>query len=90
MIKSCISHRSHAIFTVTLEQRKLVPPSTGQSEAVRQGSSDESGDEEGDSEGEEDGMEEDIGFLCAKLHLVDLAGRLADQWPVEITDFLVT
>ncbi|GAB4822357.1 hypothetical protein N2152v2_009403 [Parachlorella kessleri] len=68
------SSRSHAIFTIILEQRKLVPPSTYQSEAAKESCGDESGDEEGDSAGEEDGLEEDIGFLCAKLHLVDLAG----------------
>jgi hypothetical protein len=56
--------RSHAIFTITLEQRKL--PAA----LVRI-----SGGEDGGSEYK--GEEEEDGYLCAKMHLVDLAGGAA-------------
>ena len=52
------SSRSHAIFTITLEQRKRL----GQSPS----------DGEGDESCEEDEPADD--YLCAKMHLVDLAG----------------
>ncbi len=55
------SSRSHAIFTITVEQRR-VPQ---QHEQTPEG--DESGDED---EGADDE------YLCAKMHLVDLAGTL--------------
>ena len=50
------SSRSHAIFTITLEQRRRL------SQESREG--DESGDEEEPADD----------YLCAKMHLVDLAG----------------
>jgi len=52
------SSRSHAIFTISLEQRR----SAQQGDA---GGADDSGDEE---EAVDD-------YLCAKMHLVDLAGE---------------
>jgi kinesin family protein 4/21/27 len=68
------SSRSHAIFTITLEQRRLVGPRAGGSGRASAtgspGGDDSSGDEE-----EEGGAEEvDDSYLCAKMHLVDLAG----------------
>lgn len=51
------SSRSHAIFTITLEQRKRLGGTGGTP-----------GDESG--EDEEDAND----YLCAKMHLVDLAG----------------
>lgn len=63
--------RSHAIFTITLEQRKLMPPSTG---LAPEPSRDDSGDDEEEGSDAEDGM--DDSYLCAKMHLVDLAGVL--------------
>ena len=80
------SSRSHAIFTITLEQRKLVLPAGagaggsgggGSGRADRRaGAGEDSGDEEED-EGEE-GEGADDSYLCAKMHLVDLAGANAD------------
>lgn len=53
------SSRSHAIFTITLEQRQRLA-----------GGANAGGDESGeDEEGGDD-------YLCAKMHLVDLAGQL--------------
>ena len=51
------SSRSHAIFTITLEQRRRL--------AGGAAAGDESGEDE---EGGDD-------YLCAKMHLVDLAGQ---------------
>ena len=54
------SSRSHAIFTITVEQRRaatIIEP--------EQAEGDDSGDEE-------EGAAND--YLCAKMHLVDLAG----------------
>lgn len=55
------SSRSHAIFTITLEQRRR----------LGQGSGESAGDESGDDEEAADD------YLCAKMHLVDLAGQLS-------------
>ena len=61
------SSRSHAIFTITLEQRRSPASPAAASDGGRgSGGGDESGDEE-DQELVED-------YLCAKMHLVDLAG----------------
>lgn len=61
------SSRSHAIFTITLEQRRLVP--------AQSGNSGDDDDEEDDDEEEAAGDGgEDNSYLCAKMHLVDLAG----------------
>lgn len=80
------SSRSHAIFTITLEQRKLGPaktersvgpPSSGRNtgrETVNSGDDDEEGGGGGggqDAEFEDEGYDD---FLTAKLALVDLAG----------------
>ncbi len=51
------SSRSHAIFTITLEQRRKL----GQ------------GQHEGDESCDEEEPADD--YLCAKMHLVDLAGQ---------------
>jgi hypothetical protein len=75
--------RSHAIFTVTLEQRKLLPPSTADLAAPKRSAEDSGDEEEGESDGEDDGLDDMSSFLCAKLHLVDLAGRplgAAGEW----------
>ena len=54
------SSRSHAIFTITLEQRARLAG----------GAAPDAGDDSGeDDEGRDD-------YLCAKMHLVDLAGQL--------------
>lgn len=58
------SSRSHAIFTITVEQRRVAP----QHERTPYG--DESGDED-------DGAADE--YLCAKMHLVDLAGVPAKE-----------
>lgn len=64
------SSRSHAIFTITLEQRRIPRQKTPRSPRA---ASDSDG---GDSEAEEEEEEEDDldAYLCAKMHLVDLAG----------------
>ncbi|KAK9866728.1 hypothetical protein WJX84_012203 [Apatococcus fuscideae] len=54
------SSRSHAIFTITLEQRREIP-------GVAAGAESGSDDEEAMGAGETE-------YLCAKMHLVDLAG----------------
>ena len=62
------SSRSHAIFTITLEQRRTpASPAGGRGSRVGEGSGD-------DDEMEEEELVED--YLCAKMHLVDLAGGL--------------
>ncbi|GLI69654.1 hypothetical protein VaNZ11_014325 [Volvox africanus] len=62
------SSRSHAIFTITMEQRRQVQQAAAQGEQVI----DDDGDDEDDAPGEEvEGVED---FLGAKMHLVDLAG----------------
>jgi kinesin family protein 4/21/27 len=79
------SSRSHAIFTITLEQRKLGPAKTERSvgpsssgrntrtgrETVNSGDDDEEGGGGQDAEFEDEGYDD---FLTAKLALVDLAG----------------
>ncbi|KAL4427717.1 hypothetical protein ABPG75_001806 [Micractinium tetrahymenae] len=62
------SSRSHAIFTITLEQRRLVsaPAQSGDG-----GDDDEDDEEEEEAPG--DGGDDNC-YLCAKMHLVDLAG----------------
>lgn len=68
--------RSHAIFTITLEQRKLIPSATASStRGEKKGAEEESAEE--DSE-DEDAMDEDT-YLCAKMHLVDLAGIITSK-----------
>lgn len=70
------SSRSHAIFTITLEQK--TKEANGKENLERQRSlgrqtSVDSTEQEGSDESEvEDGVE-DV-YLCAKMHLVDLAG----------------
>ncbi|GLC45179.1 hypothetical protein PLESTB_000427200 [Pleodorina starrii] len=62
------SSRSHAIFTITMEQRRQVQQTAAQGE---QGADDD-GDDDDETPGEEvEGVED---FLGAKMHLVDLAG----------------
>lgn len=61
------SSRSHAIFTITLEQRRTLPAS------ANGGAGAAHADEDGDSGDEETAVED---YLCAKMHLVDLAGAL--------------
>lgn len=69
------SSRSHAIFTITLEQRRLVStPEQGGA------GGDEDDDDDEDDEGEAPGDGgEDNSYLCAKMHLVDLAGRCSTR-----------
>ena len=64
------SSRSHAIFTITLEQRRA--PAPDQARARRSDGVAGSGAESGD----EDDEEPIDDYLCAKMHLVDLAGAL--------------
>lgn len=66
------SSRSHAIFTITVEQRRQLP-----TQPVRRPSDSESDHEDTDihsqnSQDEDDEVIDD--YLCAKMHLVDLAG----------------
>ena len=66
------SSRSHAIFTITLEQRKQLPmrpSSDGGALEERAGASSEE-----DSEGDEALDDSGDDYLIAKMHLVDLAG----------------
>ncbi|KAG2444138.1 hypothetical protein HYH02_009078 [Chlamydomonas schloesseri] len=71
------SSRSHAIFSITLEQRRQVAaPGTPTHAGANDGASTPGGDDEGDDEDdaaaeEGEGLED---YLCAKMHLVDLAG----------------
>jgi len=57
------SSRSHAIFTITVEQRREAAPPPPKAAAA-------GGEDSGD---EEELVVED--YLCAKMHLVDLAGK---------------
>eukprot|EP00887_Chlorella_sp_A99_P003111 scaffold9.g3111.t1 len=84
------SSRSHAIFTITLEQRRVAELGGGAADRPRHhcsssskagGPGEESeGEEDEDSESESGGDEgddadlPDDSYLCAKMHLVDLAG----------------
>ncbi|PNH11829.1 Chromosome-associated kinesin KIF4 [Tetrabaena socialis] len=71
------SSRSHAIFSITLEQRRQVQlqagtPSANGDAASTPGGGDDEGDEDDEAGGEEaEGLED---YLCAKMHMVDLAG----------------
>jgi len=67
------SSRSHAIFTITLEQRRSLPTPGGSGGGGGGRLSDDEGD--GGDSGDEDAPLED--YLCAKMHLVDLAGATA-------------
>ncbi|KAG2494778.1 hypothetical protein HYH03_007022 [Edaphochlamys debaryana] len=72
------SSRSHAIFSITLEQRRQesAQVSTPMTATTGDGASTQGGDD-GDDDDEEAGAEEAEGvedYLCAKMHLVDLAG----------------
>jgi hypothetical protein len=58
------SSRSHAIFTITVEQRRMPASPAPQGGGA-------SGDASGDDEEEEEAVDD---YLCAKMHLVDLAG----------------
>ena len=72
------SSRSHAIFTITLEQRRLVGPHPGGSGRASAAGSPGEDDSSGEEDEEEGGTEEvDDSYLCAKMHLVDLAGGQA-------------
>ena len=79
------SSRSHAIFTITLEQRRLLPPRAGDSLAGAAGGascgddSGESGDEDEEGDEEAGGGGDDC-YRCAKMHLVDLAGGCRAGW----------
>ena len=64
------SSRSHAIFTITVEQRRQLPAA----QARHTGDSDEDNDEN-EATSQASGDEEIVDdYLCAKMHLVDLAG----------------
>ncbi|KAL3131725.1 hypothetical protein ABBQ38_007446 [Trebouxia sp. C0009 RCD-2024] len=64
------SSRSHAIFTITVEQRRQLPAAPARQTA----DSDEDNDEH-ETTSQASGDEEIIDdYLCAKMHLVDLAG----------------
>jgi len=75
------SSRSHAIFTITLEQRRSLPTPGGSGGGGGGGGrlSDDEGD--GGDSGDEDAPLED--YLCAKMHLVDLAGATAQKLTLE-------
>lgn len=64
------SSRSHAIFTITVEQRRQLPAV----QARQAGESDEDNDDN-EATSQASGDEEIVDdYLCAKMHLVDLAG----------------
>ena len=63
------SSRSHAIFTITLEQRRV-------SDSGDAGSEPDTA--EGALEWDQDAPQDD--YLCAKMHLVDLAGASLRSW----------
>ncbi len=70
------SSRSHAIFTITLEQRRQAPSTAG-TNAARRSPADPAGAAGSDAEDEEEADEAEDGlddYLIAKMHLVDLAG----------------
>ena len=86
------SSRSHAIFTITLEQRRLVGPRPGGSGRAS-GAGSPGGDDSSVEEDEEEGggtEEVDDSYLCAKMHLVDLAGGqgVAGQGVLRAADVL--
>lgn len=62
------SSRSHAIFTITVEQRREAAPPPAKDATA-------GGEDSGD---EEELVVED--YLCAKMHLVDLAGQRLSAW----------
>ena len=66
------SSRSHAIFTITVEQRRQLP-----AQPVRRPSDSESDHDDIDTHSQNSRDEDDEvidDYLCAKMHLVDLAG----------------
>jgi len=67
------SSRSHAIFTITLEQRS-VSVSTDDRQQRSRKNSDDTEANESDEDDLDDLDDLDDGYLCAKMHLVDLAG----------------
>ncbi len=66
------SSRSHAIFTITLEQRSV--SSTEDRQQRSRKNSDDTEANESDEDDLDDLDDLDDGYLCAKMHLVDLAG----------------
>jgi len=65
------SSRSHAIFTITVEQRRQLPAALARQTAESEEDNDEN---EANSQGSGDEEEVVDDYLCAKMHLVDLAG----------------
>lgn len=66
------SSRSHAIFTITVEQRRQL---TAQSDRQTSDSGSDNDDNEANSQNKSDDEDQVIDdYLCAKMHLVDLAG----------------
>ncbi|DBB08621.1 TPA: hypothetical protein ACH3X3_008748 [Trebouxia sp. C0006] len=65
------SSRSHAIFTITVEQRRQLPAAQARQTAESEEENDEN---EANSQGSGDEEEVVDDYLCAKMHLVDLAG----------------
>lgn len=65
------SSRSHAIFTITIEQRRQLP-----AQQATQTADNESDNDENDAKSQGSGEDDDVidDYLCAKMHLVDLAG----------------
>lgn len=64
------SSRSHAIFTITVEQRALEK----EADSLKQEDSKDFTDDGADTESEDDEEKVEDSYLCAKMHLVDLAG----------------
>ena len=65
------SSRSHAIFTITVEQRKLRPDKPAKRMIVNDDGEEIEEDDDEDDEEEDYALDD---YLCAKMHLVDLAG----------------
>ena len=68
------SSRSHAIFTITVEQRKMEQES--RSSSFLQNMEEEAESKDSSEEQSESGCDDEVddSYLCAKMHLVDLAG----------------
>ena len=73
------SSRSHAIFTISVEQRSLAAEarngvSSGKSSRKNSDDTERNDSDESDDDTEAADVDVDDEYLCAKMHLVDLAG----------------
>lgn len=70
------SSRSHAIFTITVEQRRQIQSRRVSQDGATPKDKEDSKEKEDSGEDSSDDEEEELveDYLCAKMHLVDLAG----------------